>query len=90
AIVAGGSFPGALIQGNKVGFPYHWHGLLQRGSAWLMVLSASPSAQSRLATRAHSCMILPLLIRLECFGYHSHYSTQYCDGLRDPFVVYDP
>jgi iron transport multicopper oxidase len=24
------------------------------------------------------------------FWYHSHYSTQYCDGLRGPLVVYDP
>jgi iron transport multicopper oxidase len=23
-------------------------------------------------------------------GYHSHLSTQYCDGLRGPIVVYDP
>ncbi len=24
------------------------------------------------------------------FWYHSHHSTQYCDGLRGPIVVYDP
>jgi FtsP/CotA-like multicopper oxidase with cupredoxin domain len=24
------------------------------------------------------------------FWYHSHVSTQYCDGLRGPLVVYDP
>jgi iron transport multicopper oxidase len=24
------------------------------------------------------------------FWYHSHMSTQYCDGLRGPIVVYDP
>ena len=24
------------------------------------------------------------------FWYHSHLETQYCDGLRGPFVVYDP
>ena len=24
------------------------------------------------------------------FWYHSHYMTQYCDGLRGPFVIYDP
>ena len=27
---------------------------------------------------------------LGTFWYHSHLSTQYCDGLRGPFVVYDP
>ena len=24
------------------------------------------------------------------FWYHSHISSQYCDGLRGPLVVYDP
>ena len=24
------------------------------------------------------------------YWYHSHYSTQYCDGLRGPLVIYDP
>jgi iron transport multicopper oxidase len=24
------------------------------------------------------------------FWYHSHLSTQYCDGLRGPMVIYDP
>jgi len=24
------------------------------------------------------------------FWYHSHFRTQYCDGLRGPFVIYDP
>jgi len=24
------------------------------------------------------------------YWYHSHYSTQTCDGLRGPLVIYDP
>lgn len=24
------------------------------------------------------------------FWYHSHFSNQYCDGLRGPMVIYDP
>lgn len=24
------------------------------------------------------------------FWYHSHFSNQYCDGLRGPLVIYDP
>ena len=27
---------------------------------------------------------------LGTFWYHSHLSTQYCDGLRGPMVIYDP
>lgn len=29
-------------------------------------------------------------ILIGTYWYHSHLSTQYCDGLRGPFVVYDP
>ena len=29
-------------------------------------------------------------MRIGTFWYHSHLSTQYCDGLRGAFVVYDP
>ena len=32
----------------------------------------------------------PLITQAGTFWYHSHVSTQYCDGLRGPFVVYDP
>lgn len=36
-------------------------------------------------------MLVVLRIRiLGTFWYHSHLSTQYCDGLRGPLVVYDP
>ena len=31
-----------------------------------------------------------LTYRIGTFWYHSHLSTQYCDGLRGPMVVYDP
>lgn len=24
------------------------------------------------------------------YWYHSHLSTQYCDGLRGPLIIYDP
>ena len=27
---------------------------------------------------------------LGTYWYHSHLGVQYCDGLRGPFVVYDP
>ena len=31
-----------------------------------------------------------LWLNIGTFWYHSHLSTQYCDGLRGAFVVYDP
>ena len=30
------------------------------------------------------------LLMLGTFWYHSHLSTQYCDGLRGAMVIYDP
>ena len=35
---------------------------------------------------SHSCVTY----QAGTFWYHSHISTQYCDGLRGPLVVYDP
>ncbi|KAJ7632022.1 laccase 14 [Mycena rosella] len=110
AVLAGGTFPGPLIKGNKVcnfarrgpdkltssqgdrfminvedklndatmltDTSIHWHGILQ-----------------------HECPITPghsfpysfqVPDQAGTFWYHSHLSTQYCDGLRGPFVVYDP
>ncbi|KAI0822641.1 hypothetical protein BC628DRAFT_1388329 [Trametes gibbosa] len=29
-------------------------------------------------------------VRVGTLWYHAHLSTQYCDGLRGPLVVYDP
>ena len=37
----------------------------------------------------HNSALIPG-IYLGTFWYHSHLSTQYCDGLRGPLVVYDP
>nr|QID90256.1 laccase [Trichaptum abietinum] len=66
----------------------HWHGLLQHGTnemdgpAWV-----------------NQCPIIPNESFLYDFSvpgqsgtywYHSHLSTQYCDGLRGPLVLYDP
>lgn len=40
--------------------------------------------------RCASWQPIMLMCILGTFWYHSHLSTQYCDGLRGPFVVYDP
>ncbi|KAF9031294.1 laccase 1 [Panaeolus papilionaceus] len=66
----------------------HWHGFFQSGSNW----ADGPVGVSQ-------CPIVPgesFLYQFETttqtgtFWYHSHHSTQYCDGLRGPMVVYDP
>ncbi|KAF7354022.1 Laccase I [Mycena venus] len=122
AVLAGGTFPGPIIKGNKgdhffinvedkltdntmvVNTSIHWHGLFQKGTNW----ADGPAWVTQ-------CPIIPghsFLYNFQVpdqagtFWYHSHLSTQYCDGLRgplvgkgtppnpankpDPFKVYDP
>ncbi|KAF9483026.1 laccase [Pholiota conissans] len=99
------SFPGPIIAGFKgdtfrinvvdkltdtsmlVSTSIHWHGLFQEGSNW----ADGPVGVTQ-------CPIAPGHSFLYQFGvpdqagtywYHSHHSTQYCDGLRGALVIYD-
>ncbi|KAF9563631.1 hypothetical protein CPC08DRAFT_824885 [Agrocybe pediades] len=65
----------------------HWHGFFQKDSSW----ADGPVGVTQ-------CPIAPgdsFLYRFKAenqagtFWYHSHHSTQYCDGLRGAMVVYD-
>ncbi|TDL26600.1 Cu-oxidase-domain-containing protein [Rickenella mellea] len=105
-VSAEGTFPGPLITGNigdnfqinvidqltdttmRRATSIHWHGFFQAGTAEM----DGPSF-------VNQCPIIPNNAFLYNFNtpgqsgtywYHSHLSTQYCDGLRGPFVVYDP
>ncbi|KAL5498594.1 LCC11_1 [Sanghuangporus vaninii] len=106
AVVANGQFPGPLISANMGdnlqinvidnltdasmhrATSIHWHGLLQKGTAEM----DGPAFVSQ-------CPIIPgnsFLYNFSVPGqsgtywYHSHLSSQYCDGLRGPLVLYDP
>ncbi|KAF7368336.1 Laccase I [Mycena venus] len=128
SVLAGGTFPGPLIRGNKVtaigsasrrGFmiyqpissmkgttfelnvvddltdntmlkstSIHWHGIFQKGSNW----EDGPAFVTQCPiTPQHSFLYnFKVPDQAGTFWYHSHLSTQYCDGLRGPLVVYDP
>ncbi|KAF8196123.1 yellow laccase [Pholiota molesta] len=66
----------------------HWHGFFQKGTDWAdgpvgvtqCPIKPGNSFQYQFATPGQA----------GTFWYHSHDSTQYCDGLRGAFVVYDP
>ncbi|KJA22015.1 multicopper oxidase [Hypholoma sublateritium FD-334 SS-4] len=106
AVSGAATFPGPLIVGQKgdtfnlnlvnnlddtsmlVSTSIHWHGFFQKGSAW----ADGPVG-------VNQCPIIPgnsfnyqftALDQAGTYWYHSHYSTQYCDGLRGAMVVYDP
>uniref|UniRef100_A0A8H7Y8Y7 Laccase n=1 Tax=Psilocybe cubensis TaxID=181762 RepID=A0A8H7Y8Y7_PSICU len=66
----------------------HWHGMLQHQSAWAdgpvgitqCPISPGRSFQYEFTNKD----------KAGTHWYHSHFGTQYCDGLRGPIVIYDP
>ncbi|KAI0771657.1 laccase B [Trametes elegans] len=106
AVVVNGVFPGPLITGNTgdnfqlnvidnltnetmlKSTTVHWHGFYQRGTNW----ADGPAFvnQCPIATGNSFLYDFTATDQAGTFWYHSHLSTQYCDGLRGPMVVYDP
>ncbi|KAF8959649.1 laccase 1 [Flammula alnicola] len=66
----------------------HWHGLFQAGSAW----ADGPAGVTQCPLVSGESFQYQFSVpdQAGTFWYHSHHSTQYCDGLRGPLVVYDP
>ncbi|KAJ7578490.1 laccase lcc5 [Mycena floridula] len=106
ATVAGGGVVGTLITGNKgdnfqinvinnlnddtmlLTTSIHWHGFFQAGTNWAD--GAAFVTQCPIASGNSFLYDFTATDQAGTFWYHSHLSTQYCDGLRGPFVVYDP
>ncbi|KAJ3757797.1 laccase [Lentinula raphanica] len=100
------SFPGPLIQGNKGDHfnidvvdsltdssmnrttSIHWHGLFQEHTNW----ADGPSFVTQCPIAPGNSFVYSFNVpdQAGTFWYHSHLGVQYCDGLRGPFVVYDP
>ncbi|KAI0258277.1 laccase [Gloeopeniophorella convolvens] len=106
AVLAGGTFPGPVIQGTK------------GGQFSINVINSLTDTSLDLGTSIHwhglfqqhtnyvdgvvsvtQCPIIPInsfLYDFKAIGqagtywYHSHYRNQYCDGLRGALVIYDP
>jgi len=106
AVLAGGTFPGPVISGNKgdsfninvinqlhdttmdVVTSVHWHGIHMYG------FNAYDGAAF-----VNQCPIIPgnsfqyqfnVPNQAGTYWYHSHFSAQYCDGLRGALVIRDP
>lgn len=106
AVLAAGTFPGPLIHGKKNdGFrinvineltdvnmvrstSIHWHGIFQNTTNWAD--GAAFVSQCPIAPNESFLYDFQAKNQAGTFWYHSHVSTQYCDGLRGPLVVYDP
>ncbi|KAJ7601795.1 laccase [Mycena polygramma] len=106
AVTANGIIPGPLIVANKgdefnlnvvntltdstmlLSSSIHWHGFFQKNSSW----ADGPAFVSQCPIAANNSFLYTFSTANQAgtFWYHSHLSTQYCDGLRGPMVVYDP
>ncbi|KAJ4465397.1 laccase 1 [Lentinula edodes] len=100
-VLAEGVFPGPLITGNKGdNFQINVIDELTNGtmllstSIVLLVLNwhSSRAFVNQCPIAANDSFLYNFNVpdQAGTFWYHSHLSTQYCDGLRGPLVVYDP
>ncbi|KAK7042848.1 multicopper oxidase/laccase [Favolaschia claudopus] len=106
AVTANGVVPGPVITGKKgdeyninvinsltdktmlLSSSIHWHGLFQRKSSWAD--GASFVTQCPIAANDSFLYTFSSADQAGTYWYHSHLSTQYCDGLRGAMVIYDP
>ncbi|KAJ6562631.1 laccase [Mycena capillaripes] len=106
AVLVNGQAPGPLIVGNKgdefninvidqltnetmlLSTSIHWHGFFQPNNSWADGVAFV--SQCPIAVNNSFLYTFPTNNQAGTFWYHSHLSTQYCDGLRGPLVVYDP
>nr|WBQ85209.1 laccase [Flammulina velutipes var. lupinicola] len=83
AALAGGTVSGVIITGNK-----HWHGMFMAGTNW----ADGPAFVSQCPIAKGNSFLYDFtaLDQAGTYWYHSHLSTQYCDGIRGPLIIYDP
>ncbi|KZP20931.1 multicopper oxidase [Athelia psychrophila] len=105
-VLAGGTFPGPLITANKGDYfqinvqdeltdptmllstSIHWHGIFQNRTAGMD--GAAFVTQCPIVANDSFIYNFTGYDQAGTYWYHSHLSTQYCDGLRGPLVIYDP
>jgi iron transport multicopper oxidase len=105
AVLVNGQHPAPLITGKKGskfrmnvvnaltdptmqrGTSIHWHGFFQKGTNY----ADGPVGVSQCPISPQDSFLYEFAVNDQAgtFWYHSHFSTQYCDGLRGPMVVYD-
>ncbi|KAG1775996.1 laccase [Suillus placidus] len=106
ATLVDGTFPGPLITAKKGDrfdievvnklkdhsmfelTSVHWHGISQNGTNYAdgtSFVTQCPITPNHTFLHSFSAPN-----QAGTFWYHSHYSVQYCDGLRGPLVIYDP
>jgi FtsP/CotA-like multicopper oxidase with cupredoxin domain len=72
---------------TNVGSTIHWHGVLQRGSN---AMDGVPFVTQSLIFPGETYVYNFTADDAGTFFYHAHYLEQYIQGLRGPFIVYNP
>ncbi|KAJ6492648.1 laccase [Mycena vulgaris] len=106
AVLVNGQAPGPLIIGNKgdtmnlnvidnltnqtmlLSSSIHWHGFFQPNNSWADGVAFV--TQCPISSGNSFLYSFPTNEQAGTFWYHSHLSTQYCDGLRGGLIIYDP
>ncbi|KAF5379393.1 hypothetical protein D9615_006644 [Tricholomella constricta] len=106
AVLAGGVFPGTPIIAKKGAHfklnvidtltdntmlrstTIHWHGIFQEKTSWAD--GAAFVTQCPIAPNDSFLYDFKVPKQVGTYWYHSHLSTQYCDGLRGALIIYDP
>ncbi|KAL1858719.1 hypothetical protein Plec18170_002925 [Paecilomyces lecythidis] len=99
--VINGKFPGPLIRANRgdrivvnvtnrLSEPtsMHWHGMFQNGTNWMD--GTAGITQCPIPPGKSFVYKFTIENQYGTFWYHSHYSTQYMDGLFGPLIVHAP
>ncbi|KAF7365969.1 Multicopper oxidase/laccase [Mycena venus] len=106
AVTANGITPGPVITASKgdefnlnvinaltdhtmlLSSSIHWHGFFQKNNSW----ADGPAFVTQCPIAANDSFLYTFSTAGQAgtYWYHSHLSTQYCDGLRGAMVVYDP
>uniref|UniRef100_A0A0W0EWH1 Laccase n=1 Tax=Moniliophthora roreri TaxID=221103 RepID=A0A0W0EWH1_MONRR len=76
-----------MLQSTSI-MSLHWHGFFQQSTNWadgMAFVNQCPIAKGNSFLYDFTATD-----QAGTFWYHYHLSTQYCDGLRGPIVIYDP
>ncbi|EJD07349.1 laccase [Fomitiporia mediterranea MF3/22] len=68
----------------------HWHGILQKNGHSASMDGAASVTQCPIVPGHSYTYNFSCPVQSGTYWYHSHLSTQYCDGLSGPLVIYDP
>ncbi|EPS45166.1 hypothetical protein H072_850 [Dactylellina haptotyla CBS 200.50] len=100
-VLIDGKFPGPLIECNENDIvkvtihnnavnatSFHWHGLFHNGSNWMD--GTAGVTQCPIPPGESFTYEIKTTGQYGTYWYHSHFSTQYTDGLFGPLVIHSP